>query len=84
MRVTDLLVDAIQPDDTQGEPPLLPILNRHRPTGSTDSVDLNRWGRLRKWQFHVCRDPQMISKEIDLISRRHNERTTSGAATALA
>jgi type III restriction enzyme len=31
--------DAIHPDDSQGEPPLLPILNRYRPTGSTAGVD---------------------------------------------
>jgi type III restriction enzyme len=31
--------DAIHPDDSQGEPPLLPILNRYRPVGSTSGVD---------------------------------------------
>ena len=31
--------DAIQPDDTAGEPPLLPLLNRTRPIGSTASVE---------------------------------------------
>jgi type III restriction enzyme len=33
------LRDAIHPDDSQGEPPLLPILNRYRPVGSTSGVD---------------------------------------------
>jgi type III restriction enzyme len=30
---------AILPDDTAGEPPLLPILNHYRPVGSTAGVD---------------------------------------------
>lgn len=37
-RVTDLLVAAIVPDKTQGEPPLLPRLNRYRKTGTTADV----------------------------------------------
>ncbi|MBM3187422.1 MAG: hypothetical protein FJZ90_01725 [Chloroflexi bacterium] len=38
-RVVGLLCDAIRPDETQGEPPLLPILNRYDPTWSTAKVD---------------------------------------------
>ncbi len=38
-RAVERLVDAIEPDDTQGEPPLLPILNRYKPMGSTAEVD---------------------------------------------
>lgn len=38
-RIIGLLVAAIVPDDDeQGEPPLLPRLNRYRPIGSTESV----------------------------------------------
>jgi type III restriction enzyme len=37
-RTVERLVDAIEPDDTQGEPPLLPVLNRSRPIGSTAGV----------------------------------------------
>lgn len=37
-RVTDLLVAAIEPDKTHGEPPLLPRLNRYRATGTTADV----------------------------------------------
>jgi type III restriction enzyme len=37
--VVERLRDAIHPDDTAGEPPLLPILNRYRPFGSTLGVD---------------------------------------------
>jgi hypothetical protein len=38
-RIKGRLLDAIRPDDTHGEPPLLPILNRYAPTGSTADVD---------------------------------------------
>ena len=31
-RIVDLLVAAIVPDDSEGEAPLLPRLNRYRPT----------------------------------------------------
>jgi type III restriction enzyme len=37
--VVERMRDAIHPDDSQGEPPLLPILNRYRPVGSTSGVD---------------------------------------------
>lgn len=33
------LTESIKPDDSAGEPPLLPILNRYRPVGSTAGVD---------------------------------------------
>ena len=38
-RVVERLVGAIEPNDTQGEPPLLPLLNRYKPIGSTADVD---------------------------------------------
>ena len=38
MRVVGLLVAAIRPDEAQGEPPLLPRLNRYKPTGSSAAV----------------------------------------------
>jgi type III restriction enzyme len=37
--VVERLRDAIYPDESAGEPPLLPILNRYRPVGSTAGVD---------------------------------------------
>jgi type III restriction enzyme len=37
--VVERVRDAIVPDDSAGEPPLLPILNRYRPNGSTSGVD---------------------------------------------
>jgi type III restriction enzyme len=33
------LLSAIEPNDEQGEPPLLPILNRYKPIGSTSEVN---------------------------------------------
>ncbi len=33
------LLDAIEPDDAQGETPLLPLLNRFKPIGTTADVD---------------------------------------------
>ncbi|MBI4517856.1 MAG: DEAD/DEAH box helicase family protein [Deltaproteobacteria bacterium] len=38
-RIVERLIDEIEPDDDQGEPPLLPILNRYKPVGSTADVD---------------------------------------------
>lgn len=38
-RTTERLIDAIEPNDDEGEPPLLPILNRYKPIGSTADVD---------------------------------------------
>jgi type III restriction enzyme len=37
--MVERLTDAILPDDTQGEPPLLPVLNRYKPIGSTAEVN---------------------------------------------
>lgn len=38
-RMVERLCDAIMPDDSGGEPPLLPILNRYKPVGTTAEVD---------------------------------------------
>jgi type III restriction enzyme len=37
-RIVELLLAAIRPDETQGEPPLLPRLNRYRPIGTSAAV----------------------------------------------
>ena len=37
-QIVGRLLDAITPDDTHGEPPVLPRTNRYRPIGSTSSV----------------------------------------------
>jgi type III restriction enzyme len=38
-RTVERLLSAIEPDDQQGEPPLLPVLNQYKPIGSTAEVD---------------------------------------------
>ena len=38
-RLVERLRDAIVPDDTEGEPPLLPLLNRYKEIGTTAEVD---------------------------------------------
>ena len=38
-RIVERLMAAIQPDETQGEVPLLPILNRYKPVGTSAAVD---------------------------------------------
>jgi type III restriction enzyme len=38
-RTVERMCDAIQPNDEQGEPPLLPVLNRYKPIGTTAEVD---------------------------------------------
>ncbi|MGH2459119.1 MAG: restriction endonuclease, partial [Chloroflexota bacterium] len=38
-QVVSRLLNAIEPDDTQGEAPLLPILNRYKSIGTTAEVD---------------------------------------------
>jgi len=39
MRMVGYLCDAIVPDDAEGETPLLPVLNRYKPFGTTAEVD---------------------------------------------
>ena len=38
-RVVGRMIAAVRPDDSQGEPPLMPILNRYKSTGTTAEVD---------------------------------------------
>ena len=38
-RIVERLLTAIQPAETEGEPPLLPILNRYKPIGTSSEVD---------------------------------------------
>ena len=39
LRIKERLLQEIEPDDAYGESPLLPLLNRFKPIGSTKSVD---------------------------------------------
>lgn len=168
-QVVERMITAIEPNDSEGEPPLLPILNRYKKIGSTRDVDfktvkpcfgtqkshlnlvaadsntweqsaafrleqsgkvmfyakndhlefvipyeflgvshayipdfvirmaggttlvleikghegaqdlakhqaamrwvsaVNNWGELGRWEFHVCRDPQMLGRELEWI-----------------
>src|SRR5439155_15712510 len=38
-RLVERLATAIEPDEAEGEPPLLPVLNRYKPTGTTAEVN---------------------------------------------
>jgi type III restriction enzyme len=38
-RIIERLRDAIEPDDAEGEPPLMPVLNRYKPVGTSGEVD---------------------------------------------
>jgi type III restriction enzyme len=31
---------------------------------------VNNWGQLGKWDFHICRNPQVPEKEIDYLVRK--------------
>jgi type III restriction enzyme len=30
---------------------------------------VNNWGQLRKWTFHVCRNPQLLDKEMEYLAQ---------------
>ena len=30
---------------------------------------VNNWGQLGRWHFHLCRDPQSLTKELDHLAR---------------
>jgi len=38
-RIVERLRDRIEPDDVEGEPPLMPVLYRYKPIGTTEDVD---------------------------------------------
>jgi type III restriction enzyme len=175
-RLVERLRDGIVPDDTEGEAPLMPIINRYKPIGSTAEVDfkttrpchttmkshidqvvldnmfweasaafrlessdavlfyarndhlgltipyeymdidhsyepdflvrlknevtvivevkgfeddqtkakhtaarrwveaVNNWGQLGRWTFHVCRNPQLLDKELAYLNRSESQR----------
>jgi type III restriction enzyme len=37
---------------------------------------VNNWGKLGRWAFHVCRDPQMLERELSLVGRRQESGMT--------
>jgi hypothetical protein len=30
---------------------------------------VNNWSQLRRWVFHVCRNPQLLDKEMEYLDR---------------
>ena len=36
---------------------------------------VNNWGQLRRWAFHVCRNPQLLDKEMKYLARSESART---------
>jgi len=30
---------------------------------------VNNWAQMGKWNFYVCRDPQMLGKELEWVSK---------------
>jgi type III restriction enzyme len=34
---------------------------------------VNNWGKLGYWAFHVCRDPQLIERELLLIFKQNQK-----------
>ena len=30
---------------------------------------VNHWGKLGRWRFHVCHDPQMLERELEWLQR---------------
>jgi len=30
---------------------------------------VNNWGELGRWAFHVCRNPQLLDKEMEYLAR---------------
>jgi type III restriction enzyme len=35
---------------------------------------VNNWGQLGKWAFHVCRNPQVLAKELAYLARQLNQK----------
>ena len=33
---------------------------------------VNNWGQLGKWAFHLCRNPQLLGKEMEYLARTAN------------
>jgi type III restriction enzyme len=38
---------------------------------------VNNWGKLGRWAFHVCRDPQVLDKEIGYVQRENKPAKTA-------
>ena len=36
---------------------------------------VNNWGQLRRWAFHVCRNPQLLDREMGYLARAESVRS---------
>jgi hypothetical protein len=36
---------------------------------------VNNWGQLGRWAFHVCRNPQLLDKEMEYLARAESVRS---------
>ncbi len=34
---------------------------------------VNNWGKLGRWTFHVCRDPQLLERELSFLRDEHKK-----------
>ena len=39
---------------------------------------VNNWGQLGRWAFHVCKDPQMLGRELDWLKKQGTENWNQG------
>jgi hypothetical protein len=44
---------------------------------------VNNWGQLRRWAFHVCRNPQLLDKEMEYLARAESVRSGPDRGHAL-
>lgn len=35
---------------------------------------VNHWGKLSVWDFHVCKDPQMLERELQYLAHEHEKK----------
>ena len=43
---------------------------------------VNNWGKLGAWDLHVCRNPQVLEKELGYILKTRENVTSKGNASA--
>ena len=59
-RIKERFLDAIEPDESQGEPPLMPLLNRFKPIGTTAEIDFTTTRPV-----HACQRSHVNSVVLD-------------------
>jgi len=77
-RIRERLLDAILPDETQGESPLSPVLNRHKPIGTSADVDFTTRREVHgTWRSHV--NAVVLDSKWEQTAAFQLERETSPA-----